>query len=319
MSASFAELERILDGLLDVIVTAKRSNDYAVVRVAVAARREARRAADAALLGDPASVAQHAALLRGLQSRLEGSIYSVAAARRETAQADEDCVRWLAARFGDYRAARVAALSKGLATLRQIERSRAFQRALLLDQLRMTDHERDSLTYGTTPFASMAHVFAHPACESARRLCYDNEPPCRTVLVVGSSSGSLCLFAAALGFRAVGVEVVPTLAAVATKLATQFPDIGMRPDNFVCADARDATTLAPLVQNAGLVILTSTCWTEDVLAAVFAVLASHLRNDAVLIDYAANPHPSLSLLGQTTVPVSWSPDDGVPIHLSAAV
>lgn len=340
--SGFAKLARVLDGLLEVIVTAKHaakmergvaSRARTLFRLAVAARREVRREAEASLLGDNARVVQsYEELLSKLQSRTRELtagkwFFSVDTARAATAALDARCGEWLCQQFaangggGAYRAGRVAQVAPALAALRAIERSTIFQRALLLDQLRLAPHghDRDSLSYGSTPFASFASVLAHPACTNARRACY-----CRHhVLVVGASSGSLCLFASALGLRAVGIEVLPTLVAVARKLAASYPDIGLKPDHFCCADARDHAVLTPLLKDAAIVVLTSSCWAADLVASLIHQLKGPaLQPEAIIIDYAPNLHlhPETFLhQAQIVVPVNWCLDSLLPIHVYSKV
>ena len=84
---------------------------------------------------------------------------------------------------------------------RALDRSWTFQRALFFEQLRQTGatgggegrHEREALSFGTTSFAAFCSLLAAPCLKDART----RGGAC---VVLGSSTGTLCFYAAALGF-----------------------------------------------------------------------------------------------------------------------
>lgn len=337
---TFERLSKVLDGLLEVCVNAKRyalanrgvsSRARTLLRLGVAARREARRALEASLLGEESEeeVCRHEEALVTLRSRAEclrakKAWFSVEEARASTAARDARCADWLRECFeraGAIDAAsRMAALEGAQASLRAIEKSAAFQRALLLDHVRLSPqaHDRDSLTYGTTPFVSFATILAHPACAMARRYCSQEDSH---VLVVGSAAGSLCFFASALGLNAVGIEVVPTLVAVSHKIASEYPDLGLSSDRLKCADARDQSQLSPLLAQASIVVLTSACWSCDLVASICHQLKQGLSPETIVLDYAPHLHccpESFEHRAITYVPISsCSPASTTPIHIYA--
>ncbi|KAJ1447370.1 hypothetical protein M885DRAFT_624435 [Pelagophyceae sp. CCMP2097] len=360
-AASVCEaLRRVLDGLFDVSVEARRceargaaAGDNAaaakartslrlLVRAALAARVEVRRDLELVLLGDGSvSARARKAMLDALRRRLDslhdggsGARFSVAAARRDADRRDQRCVTFLRAQQVSDAAAvwRLEALGRFLPALRELERGWAFQKALLLDQLRLARdvpaaaggaslprHDRDALAYGTTPFSSICKVFAHPACAAARARCA-RDTGADACLVLGASSGALVAYAAALGLRAVGVEVVPTLVAVARRLACTFsPNLPLAEEDFVCADLRDSSDAAlhPLFRSASIVVVTSTCWDVGLKRTVRAALAQHAAKGTIVVDYEPGLDGDANFRKEAVVhvPVSWCLDSALPIHL----
>ena len=214
-AALFVAQQRVLDALLEASVMARslcdaretaavRISAGAVVKVAVRAREDARRSVEAALLGDDTpddgQLASLACALRRRCLALGAREFRAEDARRGCAERDDRCVAWLA-RLCERAEARerLEELVPLLHLSRVTERSLAFQKALLLDQLRLASrgaHDRGALAYGTTPFASFARVLAHASLATQRARCCDPADTKRLVVLGASrrSPSSLYLF-----------------------------------------------------------------------------------------------------------------------------
>jgi hypothetical protein len=120
------------------------------------------------------------------------------------------------------------------------------------------------------------------------------------------------------------LQVVPTLVAVAQRLACKFaPALPLAEGDFVCADLRDASdaALRPLFRRASLVVVTSTCWDAALKRAVRAALRAHAAKDTVVIDYEPGLDGDAAFRKEAIVhvPVSWCLDSALPIHLFSRV
>ena len=178
--------------------------------------------------------------------------------RRRRAARDARCAAWLAARL-PARAAALEALCGLLEQHRALERSWTFQRALFFEQLRLTGatggegrHDREALSFGTTSFAAFCSILAAPCLKDART----RGGAC---VVLGSSTGTLCFYAAALGFEVKGVDVMEPSVAVARSLAITHHEIGVDAGAFRVLDVRDPD-IGRIVRGATLVIVASSCW-----------------------------------------------------------
>ena len=313
MDRRFEALRCVLDRLLGVSVSAKglveqgsRKEAFALLQEAAKARTKARLALDRLLLlvGDDSSEDLEAvtadledleAVTADLEGRLTrlGGLFSMKEARASLAKREAEALN----EVGQKR----RALETAMGAIAKAERSPVFQRFLLRTQLRLTPtHERESLSYGSTPFSSFKRLMTHPAV-------------CRTkrVLVLGSSAGSLCFYAAALFHcKVTGVDILEPLVALAKRTARQNPDLGVDPTDFLCADIRDGLVVGPLLLAADLVVLTSTAWAPDLLDAVADLLAEYAC-PAVILDYSShlNTDPRFNSLASVTIPVSWYPFD----------
>ena len=334
-------LRGCLDGLADVGMACKacaKSHEAdekvaarcrVMVRAALQARSDARRALEAVLLGDSVDAREYEMTLKALKKRLEtlpvvAGAYDVAAARAESHARDSACAAYLGDLDG-VEASKMAALRSAMVRHQDIERSWAFQRALFFEQLRFSAgkgksddakpvHDRASLSFGTTPFVSWCDVMNADVLAGARTACKDG----KGYVVLGASTGTLCFYAAALGFAKVtGVEVLPTLVTVARGIAQQHEDLGLGDDDFVCADVRDVKTLRPILADAAVVILTSSCWDIDVVDGASAALDDALPEGAFVVDYAPNfeDHPAFAKVGAVAVPVSWCLNGDIPVTI----
>ena len=140
-------LRKVLDGLLGVGVAAKKCATEAtdegvgarckvIVRAALTARHEARRALEAVLLGDRVGLNGHERHLEALENRLKSlpdglapEVFDVAAARRESNAKDARCASYLGKRGSLETRGRMSALKDAMGRHRRLERSWAFQRS----------------------------------------------------------------------------------------------------------------------------------------------------------------------------------------------
>lgn len=183
-----------------------------------------------------------------------------------------------------------------LRSVRQLEKTFAFQRRLWLDKQRiapMLNCSTEQLTYGTTTFAMWHRLMVgssslrnrmrskeHDAEDEdvkARHLTTVSQPK---VVIFGSSLGLLGFYTSSLfpHARIVGYEVMPSLVSVARRLKdSYFPEehIKFHQKDMMLADVHDAD----------VVILTSMCWDSECRRRVATKLAVELPTSALVVDY----------------------------------
>jgi len=310
-------LERLLDRLSGVAATARRASEdpfcnirarcKVVARAALDARLDARKELDTIMTGERSRSYRR---LRRTTAQLERrlaplELIDVAHERRRRAARDARCAAWLAARLPERREA-LEALGALLEQHRVLERSWTFQRALFFEQLRLTGatggegrHDREALAFGTTSFAAFCSLLAAPCLEDARH----KGGAC---VVLGSSTGTLCFYAAALGFDVKGVDVMEPSVAVARSLAITHSEIGVDAGAFRVLDVRDAD-IGRIVRGATLVVVASSCWGTELCDAYAEVLEASLDSDATVVDFSAHldDRPPFTKVGEVRVDASW--------------
>lgn len=180
-------------------------------------------------------------------------------------------------------------------------------------------YSESNFAYGSTPLATWWAVtdprtFAdHPeAAESlgaATAKCVDGGGTGSTYTVMGSSLGLLLLAGAVLrGWRCVGVEILPHLAAFSQQLADEYL-AGAGHGGSAAVVEGDMLAFDGL-RNSALVLLTSQCWDQALLHATYDKLAAELPAGAVVVDYL--PHlparhgEAFEKLAGVRLPVSWN-------------
>ena len=310
-------LEKILDRLSGVAATARRASEdpfcnvrarcKVISRAALDARLDARKELDTVMTGERSRSYRR---LRRTTAQLERrlaplELIDVAGERRRRAARDARCAAWLAARLPDRKEA-LEALRALLDQHRVLERSWTFQRALFFEQLRLTGatggegrHEREALSFGTTSFAAFCALLAAPCLEDART----KGGAC---VVLGSSTGLLCFYAAALGFDVRGVDVMEPSVAVSRSLAITHSEIGVDAGAFRVLDVRDAD-IGRIVRGATLVVVASSCWGAELCDAYAEVLEASLDSDATVVDFSAHldGRPPFTKVGEVRVDASW--------------
>lgn len=123
-------------------------------------------------------------------------------------------------------------------------------------------------------------------------------------VVFGSSIGWLAFYGAcSFASNTVGVEIMEYLVSVADNTRST---LGVENVRFECADM-----LQYDVTNARVVMLTSQCWDDDLIAQVHQKLASELQPGSLVVDYRGTlgeVHGGEFQLVETVVtPVSWNP------------
>ena len=315
--AALRPLERLLDRLSGVAATARRASEdpfcnvrarcKVISRAALDARLDARKELDTIMTGERSRGYRR---LRRTTAQLERrlaplDLIDVAHERRRRAARDARCAAWLAARLPERREA-LEALGALLEQHRVLERSWTFQRALFFEQLRLTGatggegrHDREALSFGTTSFAAFCSLLAAPCLEDAR----NKGGAC---VVLGSSTGTLCFYAAALGFDVKGVDVMEPSVAVARSLAITHSEIGVDAGAFRVLDVRDAD-IGRIVRGATLVVVASSCWGAELCDAYAEVLEASLDSDATVVDFSAHldGRPPFTKVGEVRVDASW--------------
>ena len=315
--AALRPLEKILDRLSGVAATARRASEdpfcnvrarcKVISRAALDARLDARKELDTVMTGERSRSYRR---LRRTTAQLERrlaplDLIDVAYERRRRAARDARCAAWLAARLPDRKEA-LEALRALLDQHRVLERSWTFQRALFFEQLRLTGatggegrHDREALSFGTTSFAAFCALLAAPCLEDART----KGGAC---VVLGSSTGLLCFYAAALGFDVRGVDVMEPSVAVSRSLAITHSEIGVDAGAFRVLDVRDAD-IGRIVRGATLVVVASSCWGAELCDAYAEVLEASLDSDATVVDFSAHldGRPPFTKVGEVRVDASW--------------
>ncbi|KAH9136863.1 hypothetical protein LEN26_005992 [Aphanomyces euteiches] len=196
-------------------------------------------------------------------------------------------------------------LQRILQHLRTLEETRDFHAKLRVCQSELeldTSYSLETFAYGTTPFSTWIHIFSHPHminCVAKIREC-GNQEACT---IFGSSTGSLVFFTSLLcGIPVRGVEILPYLFSIATSTQSLFCVDSVE---FLCRDMLDID-----ISQTQLLVLTSQCWEDELLAAVVEKLRNELPHGAIVLDYK----PSLQAVADLfrvvetlTAPVSWNP------------
>ena len=125
-------------------------------------------------------------------------------------------------------------------------------------------------------------------------------------MVLGSSTGLLCFYAAALGFDVRGVDVMEPSVAVSRSLAITHSEIGVDAGAFRVLDVRDAD-IGRIVRGATLVVVASSCWGAELCDAYAEVLEASLDSDATVVDFSAHldGRPPFTKVGEVRVDASW--------------
>ena len=123
-------------------------------------------------------------------------------------------------------------------------------------------------------------------------------------VVFGSSIGWLAFYGACrYRVTTVGVEIMPYLVEVAEEAAGSLGVEGIR---FVHSDM-----LLHDLARARVVMLTSQCWDDDLIARVHAKLACELPRGALVVDYRGSlveaHREAFEVAEQVVAPVSWNP------------
>ena len=315
--AALRPLERLLDRLSGVAATARRASGdpfcnsrarcKVVMRAALDARLDARKELDLIMTGERSRAYRR---LKKTTTQLEHrlaplELVDVTKERKQRAARDARCAAWLAEHLPD-RAEALTALCALLSQHRALERSWTFQRALFFEQLRLTGatggsalHEREALSYGTTSFAAFCALLAAPCLAAARERG-------ETCVVLGASTGTLCFYAAALGFDVRGVDVMEPLVAVSRSLAITHHAVGVDAGAFRVLDIRD-DDVGRVVRGATLVIVASSCWGAELCDAYAEMLEKSLDSDATVVDFSAHleDRPPFTKVGEVRADASW--------------
>jgi hypothetical protein len=204
-----------------------------------------------------------------------------------------------------------------VAHVRSVEATASFRRSLLEGQRGMASQlgvDRETFTYGSTPFASWLRIFEE-GCQAGERhggqtdggeLLRIAVQRCRyqmaaagkgdvrrqrRYVVFGSAMGLLPFYGAVgLGLCTVGFEIMPCLARRATAIARRFHLV--EDDSLLRSSATEHPPHLHLVEgdmlkanlnDAGVVLLTSQCWDRQLIRRVHDKLAQELPDDALVV------------------------------------
>jgi len=176
-----------------------------------------------------------------------------------------------------------------LRSVRQLEKSFAFQRRLWFDKKRIApllQCSTEQLTYGTTTFAMWHRLMMGSSSIRNRMRSKEHDADDEDVtsqpkvIIFGSSVGLLGFYTSTLfpHSRIVGYEVMTSLVKVAQQLKNSyFPeeDITFHHKDMMSADVHDAD----------VVILTSMCWDSECRRRVATKLSLELPANALVVDY----------------------------------
>ncbi|TYZ64666.1 hypothetical protein PybrP1_006354 [[Pythium] brassicae (nom. inval.)] len=203
----------------------------------------------------------------------------------------------------------IAAICALVRRLREMEKSQEFHRNLLRAQREISAgsvYTLDNFAYGSTPFPTWLQIVSADSVRSAIAALRSSCANRWRCTVFGSSTGSLVFYAAlALGVDCVGVEILPFLYNVSTKLRDEIvpAEVRMRCE-FVCEDM-----LQTPLGTTSLLILTSQCWDNDLHKQVARKLERELPAGAAVVDYKDSLRRSSSFRLEERLeglPVSWA-------------
>ena len=154
----------------------------------------------------------------------------------------------------------------------------------------------------------MGSTYGYTYYHSWLRVALAAPEPAGPVVVLGSSLGWLCFYAAlTFSVRAVGYEIVEPLVEHAERIRAQHCGRSFPPIQFHCADMLSA----PL-DRCGVLLLTSRCWDKPLAQALHAKLIRELPRESVVLDYCADLAEAagggvdgFKVVGSAVVPVSW--------------
>lgn len=201
-------------------------------------------------------------------------------------------------------------------------------------------YTEDNFAFGTTPVVSVIEILKHSSVQRALNSCKCDPPGLQSaesgIVVCGSSTGTIVTaLALCTGTRTRGIEILEQLNDHAVRMWKQACTVSAAIHPVAgdplgaCSVAAlcdwtlgDATDEAVNYAGARLVFLTSQCWDEDLITAVYRKLGSELGAGAVVVDYGSHgykhfspkaitdcdPLEEVSLfreVGCVAVPVSW--------------
>jgi len=187
--------------------------------------------------------------------------------------------------------------------LTAVEHSLDFQMRLVGAMKQMgasTDYTEANFSYGSTPFVSWRRVFDSPRLDAAMKEAAAGRGK---YVVFGSSIGWLAFYGAC-SYRTstVGVEIMQYLVDVASEARATLSVDGVE---FIHEDM-----LQYNLTDARVVMLTSQCWDEQLIAAVHAKLAKEMEPGALVVDYRAmgeTHSDAFELVDTVATKVSWNP------------
>jgi hypothetical protein len=192
--------------------------------------------------------------------------------------------------------------------LREAERAPGFRQAIAADVRELGgEYSDENFSYGSTALAGFVRVEQRAA----------ELQPGATWAVLGSSLGWIVFYAAALGHRCEGWEILPFLHSVA---ARTLRDCVPGPQHRALCALHCADMLTADLSGTGVAVLASQCWDRALRARVYAKLcapALGLRRGACIIDYGdwlkrwsdarpAGTPRALREVARVKAPVSWN-------------
>jgi len=186
-----------------------------------------------------------------------------------------------------------------------VEHSLDFQMHLLAAMTQIaadTSYSEDNFAYGSTPFSSWCAVFESPKLAATMvEMASGNDGD---YVVFGSSIGWLAFYGACCcGVNTVGVEIMEYLVQVADDTRAKLCIEKIR---FSQGDM-----LQHSLAETKVLMLTSQCWDDILIAKVYCKLAGELTPGALVVDYrgtlAESHSTEFELVEKVVTPVSWNP------------